>query len=174
MRRVRYAVAMSLDGYIAGPNGEYDWIDMDPDIDFQALMNQFDTFLVGRRTYEGIVSNPSGGMAPGIKLVVFSRTLKQQNHPDVTIVSENAKEAVDSLRRQKGKDIALYGGGDLFRSLLSLGVVDTVEVSVIPFLLGGGIPLLPSPAQRAQLSLTCHQVYSKTGTVILEYAVKRG
>ncbi len=54
MRRVRYVVAMSLDGYIAGPNGEADWIIMDPDIDFRALFEQFDTFLMGRRTFEGM------------------------------------------------------------------------------------------------------------------------
>src|SRR5215213_8746648 len=54
MRRVRYVVVMSLDGYIAGPNGEADWIIMDPDIDFHGLFDQFDTFLLGRRTFEGM------------------------------------------------------------------------------------------------------------------------
>ncbi len=61
MRRVRYVVAMSLDGYIAGPNGEADWIIMDPDIDFRALFEQFDTFLMGRRTFEGMRGAGGGG-----------------------------------------------------------------------------------------------------------------
>jgi len=63
MRRVRYVVAMSLDGYIAGPNGEADWIIMDPDIDFGALFEQFDTFLLGRRTFEGMAGTGGGSQS---------------------------------------------------------------------------------------------------------------
>jgi dihydrofolate reductase len=81
---------------------------------------------------------------------------------------------VAALRRKEGKDIWLFGGGDLFRSLLALGLVDTVEVAVIPVLLGGGIPLLPSPAKQAGLTLTGHRVYERTGTVLLEYTVRGG
>ena len=80
MRRVRYAVAMSLDGYIAGPRGEADWITMDPEIDFQGLFEQFDTFLLGRRTFEAMGRAGQGG-SPGIKTLVFSRTLRQQDYP---------------------------------------------------------------------------------------------
>jgi len=65
MRRVRYGVAMSLDGYIAGPKGEYDWIVMDPDIDFGALMSRFDTFLVGRKTYEVMLAQGEAGRPGG-------------------------------------------------------------------------------------------------------------
>lgn len=95
MRRVRYGAAMSLDGYIAGPKGEYDWIAMDPEIDFGALMSQFDTFLVGRRSFEAMASQPGGGQMPGVKVIVFSRTLKPRDHPGVTIVAERVKEAVE-------------------------------------------------------------------------------
>ena len=113
-------------------------------------------------------------MFKGMKVLVLSRTLKQSDHPKVTIVSRRVKETVAALRKEPGKDIWLWGGGELFRSLLELNLVDTVEVAVIPALLGGGIPLLPSPAQRAKLVLTGHRVYAKTGTVSLEYAVKPG
>jgi dihydrofolate reductase len=170
MRRVRYQVAMSLDGYIAGPNDEADWILMDPEIDFAALFAQFDTFLLGRRTFEVL-----SGMNPGISLkrtYVVSRTLRQSDHADVTIVpDEKLEETVTALRgEESSKDIWIYGGGVLFRSLLGAGLVDTVEVAVIPVLLGGGKPLLPSPARQANLKLTGHKVY-KTGIVLLEYAV---
>ena len=98
LRRVRYSVAMSLDGYIAGPNGEYDWIPMDPDIDFTAIYNEFDTLLIGRKTYE-VSGDPSAGQ-PGMKSYVFSTTLRSEDHPDVTLVKEDAAKTVAELRAE--------------------------------------------------------------------------
>ncbi len=172
MRRIRYAVAMSLDGYIAGPNGEADWIVMDPDIDFNAIFSQFDTFLLGRKTFEMMVKSGQGGASPGTKTVVFSKTLRQSDYPDVTIVADNAEKVVTELRAQSGKDIWLFGGGGLFRSLLALGCVDRVEVAIVPVLLGGGISFLPAPAQQTKLKLVSHKVYPTSGIVSLEYEVK--
>ena len=102
---------------------------------------------------------------------VFSRTLRQADYPDVTVVADKAAETVKKLRAQQGKDIWLFGGGSLFRSLLEARLVDTVEVAVIPILLGEGIPMLPPPAQRAKLRLVGNKVY-KTGIVSLEYAIE--
>jgi dihydrofolate reductase len=169
MRRIRYQVAASLDGYIAGPNGEFDWIVMDPDIDFGELFSHFDTLLMGRRTYAAM---QGGGAEQGMKVVVFSRTLEQKDHPGVTIVANEVEETLRALRNEPGKDIWLFGGGVLFRSLLELGQVDTVEVAVIPILLGGGIPLLPAPAAQTSLSFSSQRIYEKSGIVLLEYAVK--
>jgi dihydrofolate reductase len=172
MRRVRYVVAMNLDGYIAGPNGEADWIIMDPDIDFGALFDQFDTFLVGRRTFEGMAGAGGGGQ-PGVQTIVFSRTLRQRDYPNLTIVSENPEQALADLRAKPGKDIWLFGGGSLFRSLLEARQLDTVEVSVIPVLLGEGISLLPREAssERFKLKLASSGMF-KTGIASLEYAVE--
>jgi dihydrofolate reductase len=170
VRRIRYAVAASLDGYIAGPKGEADWIIIDPEIDFRAIFKQFDTVLLGRRTFETMPRGKKGVM-PGMKTLVFSRTLRQRDYPEVTIVAEKPEETLAALRAKPGKDIWLFGGGLLFRSLLEAGLVDTVEVAVIPVLLGGGISLLPAPATQARLKLTGHKVYPKTGTISLEYAV---
>jgi dihydrofolate reductase len=177
VRRVRYAVAASLDGYIAGPKGEADWIIMDPEIDFRAIFAQFDTFLIGRRTFEAMTGGKkkAGGVPgmKGLKTFIFSRTLRQRDYPKLTIVAENAEETVSALRAEEGKDIWLFGGGSLFRSLLDAGLVDAVEVAVMPVLLGGGIPLLLPPAKQTKLTLTGHKVYQQTGIVSLEYAVNR-
>src|SRR5687767_3312092 len=169
MRKVRYQVACSLDGYIAGPNGDYDWIVHDPDIDFKALFDQFDTLLMGRRTFELAQSGPKHKH----RTVVFSRTLQPEDYPGVTIVSDRLKETVDEMRAQPGKDMWLFGGGELFRSLLELGCVDTVEPAIIPILLGAGVPLLPGPAIRRRLSLTGHRLYTKSGIMLLQYDVRR-
>ena len=172
MRRLRYAVAMSLDGYIAGPNGEADWILMDPEIDFASIFSEFDTLLMGRGTFRTAEGMGGGGTWGGVKSVVVSRTLEPEKYPKVTIIADDVKRRVLEMKAQPGKDIWLFGGGQLFRSLLAEGLVDTVEVGIIPVLLGGGIPLLPTPAGRVSLTLTSHRVYAKTGTVSLVYDVK--
>lgn len=169
MRRIRYQVAASLDGYIAGPHGEYDWIVMDPDIDFTALFAQFDTLLMGRHTFE----MAAGGPAHQHRVVVVSRTLSQADHPDVTMIRDNLGAELEALRAQPGKDIWLFGGGQLFRSLLAIDQVDSVEIAVIPVVIGGGIPMLPAPAVMKSLKLSSHHVYPKSGIVMLNYEVMK-
>ncbi len=108
----------------------------------------------------------------GTNTVVVSRTLRQEDHPDIKIIDDELEDAITHLRAEPGKDIWLFGGGSLFRSLLDLGLVDTIEVAIIPILLGVGKPLLPMGA-RAKLRLIGNRVYEKTGTVSLEYAVEK-
>ncbi len=172
MRCIVYSVAMSLDGFIAGPQGEFDWIVMDPEIDFDAMTNRFDTLLMGRGTFAAAQAMGTGGM-PGMKTVVVSSTLRPEDHPDVTIISNQVEAAVERLRAEPGKDVWLFGGGVLFRSLLDAGLVDTVEVAIIPVVIGGGLPMLPPGGKRAKLKLINSKIYPQTGTVLLEYAVEK-
>jgi dihydrofolate reductase len=173
MRRLRYQVAASLDGYIAGPNGEIDWIVMDPDIDFAALFAQFDTAIMGRKTFLATLQQDGTAAAPGLDVVVFSRTLRPADYPTVSVVSSEPAASVRSLKAAPGRDIWLFGGGELFRTLLDAGLVDTVEVAVVPVLLGEGIPMFPSPGPRTKLSLSRHHLYARSGIVLLEYTVNR-
>jgi dihydrofolate reductase len=168
MRHVCLSVAMSLDGYIAGPNGEYDWIPMDPDIDFPALFGRFDTVVLGRKSYEA--SKRQGHPATGLPTFVFSHTLRQEDCPGVTVSADPAA-VIAGLKGTPGRDVWLFGGGSLFRSLLDLGLVDRVQAAIVPVLLGGGVALLPAPAPRARLRLLDHRIYPKTGTILMEYEV---
>ncbi len=171
MRKIRYGVAMSLDGYIAGPNGEADWIVIDSAVNFTELWAQFDTLLMGRRTYEAAIVRLGKTSFQGMKTFVASRTLKQTDHPEVTILSELNRDWIETLRAHSGKDIWLMGGGELFRFLLEMDAVDTVETSIIPVLLGGGVPLLPPTAERTKLSLSSHKIYC-SGLLSLIYDVQ--
>jgi dihydrofolate reductase len=169
MSKIRYSVAMSLDGYISGPKGEADWIVMDPDVDFAEMWAQFDTLIMGRKTYDAARSRLGEAFMQGMKTVVVSRTLPPA--PNLAIVSDLTREYLQSLRAQSRKDIFLLGGGELFRSMLAINQVDTVEVSIMPVLLGEGIPLLP-PSQRTMLKLSTHRIY-RSGIVSLRYDVEK-
>lgn len=169
-RRLRYQVAVSLDGFIAGPRGDYDWIIMDPAIDFAALFSDFDAAVMGRKTYEVVTRDGHMEMMSGMQCVVFSRTLAAAETPGLRIVADDPAEVVRQLKGQSGKDIWLYGGGELFGSLLGAGLVDTVELAVIPVLLGDGVPLL-SPGHRTTLELHDSKVLAGSGIVILAYRV---
>lgn len=171
MRRLRYQVATSLDGYIAGPNGEFDWIVEDPDINLAELFAAVDTAVMGRKTFA--VFNQTGGALPGLDVFVYSKTLRPADYPNVSVIDTDPTKHVESLKRKTGKDIWLFGGGALFRTFLEAGLVDTVEPAVIPVLLGHGVPMLPAPYLRTALVLTKHRVYLKSGTVLLEYSIQR-
>jgi dihydrofolate reductase len=172
MRTLRYSVAQSLDGYIAGPQGEFDWIVVDPEIDFAAMYAAVSGLVMGRRSYEVFVAT-GGAVGPALPTYVCSRTLPEGDRDGVSFV----RDAVALVQRLKssppGKPLWLWGGGELFRELAGAGLVDEVEVAIVPVLLGGGVPLLPAPGPRLVLQLRAHRLYATTGTVFLEYDVGR-
>ncbi|HXE79666.1 MAG TPA: dihydrofolate reductase family protein [Vicinamibacterales bacterium] len=171
MRQLRYSVAASLDGCIAGPNGEFDWIVIDPDIDFEKMYRGFSGIVMGRKSYE--VFAATGGSPIALPTWVYSRTLPEGERDGVTF----ARDAVPHVRRLKKsggkKPLWLWGGGELFRELAEAGLVDGIDVAVIPVVLGDGIPLMPPPGPRLSLRLRRQRLYRKTGTLFLEYDVRK-
>jgi dihydrofolate reductase len=171
MHRVRYAVACSLDGFIAGPNDDFDWIPSDPEVDSAQDFSRYDTLLIGRRTFD-VMRAHGQPTFPGKTNYIFSRTLKSSDIPKSSILSTTLEQTVTELRNQpdNGKDIWLFGGGELFRTLLAAHLVDEIELAIIPILLGDGIPLLPRTSQRTQLKLN-HQRSYKNGMLSVTYSI---
>lgn len=169
MRKLVAGFAASLDGYIEGPNGDYDWILIDKEMDFSVQAARFDTHLLGRRTYEmvlGMGAKPS----QGIKHYVFSNTLTTVAD-GYTLLKEPIYEQVLELKQEKGKDIAVYGGASLLASLLDLQLVDEISVAIIPVLLGNGKPMVNVLSEKVWLQLLNAKTYSN-GTVQVSYEVK--
>ncbi len=163
-------MASSLDGFIAGPNGEFDWITTDPEIDFAAMYASFGGLVMGRRSYDVFLST-GGQVGPVLPTYVYSRTLPDGARNGVTFVRD-AVAHVRSLKETPGdKPFWLWGGGELFRELAVAGLVDGVDVAIIPILLGGGLPLLATPGPTLRLGLRAHRVYSATGIIMLEYDI---
>ena len=173
MRRVRYSVAATLDGFIADPNGGYDWIIMDDAIDFATVFDEFDTFVMGRKTWDVSARTEFGDMFGGKDVIVFSKTLQVPPRPGVRIVSTSPVDTVRELKQQSGKDIWLFGGGSMFRTLADAGLVDTVEIAVMPVLLSQGVQLLAPGARITGMKLDKCETLPKSGIVMLSYTIPR-
>jgi dihydrofolate reductase len=119
MRQLRYSVASSLDGYIAGPNGEFDWIVIDPEIDFAAMYAAFGGLVMGRRSFDVFMST-GGAPDRSLPTYVYSRTLPEGERNGVTFVRD-AVPHVRGLKSGVGKPLWLWGGGNLFRELAQAG-----------------------------------------------------
>ena len=171
MRKVILSVAVSLDGFIEGPNGEYDWCFIDQDYNFNEFFQRLDTIFVGRKTYE-MSSEMEGGPAgfPKFKEYVFSNTLDKVKE-GATLIRGDIESEVEKIKKEKGKDIWLFGGTGLTTSLLNLGLIDELSLAVHPIILSAGKPLFHNIEQRISLELLDTKTYS-TGLVSLAYALK--
>lgn len=169
MRSIISGFASSLDGYIEGPNGEYDWILINKEIDFAEMMKRYDTFLYGRKTYEAVIK-----MGPNKDKVnkhfVISNSLTQVES-GYTLLKGDLYEEISQLKQQGGKDIALFGGATLLASLLNLQLVDEIQVAVVPVLLGKGKPMVDALDKNISLQLEKVHQYGN-GTVQLTYRVE--
>ena len=170
MRKIVGGFAVSLDGYIEGPNGEYDWITMDSDFDFESHMKRFDTFFFGRKSYDKL--RQAGSISfPGIQNYVFSNSLTRIDG-DCILVQGDIKKSVKEIKEQPGKDIAVYGGAELLSSLLDNNLVDEIIMTVIPVILGKGKSMVSDLKQRVNLALLNTKRFS-SGSMQLIYAVRK-
>ena len=170
MRKLVLGLAVSLDGFIEGPNGEYDWCFMDPEYNMNEFLKRFDSIFVGRKTYqmsEGMEGGPPG--FPKYKEYVFSTTLERVK-PDAILIKNEIKTEVEKIKNQTGKDIWLFGGAGLATSLMNLQLVDELSLAVYPILLGGGKPLFNSLKQRTNLQLLHSKSYT-SGLLALRYSL---
>ena len=170
MRKVILGLAVSLDSFIEGLNGEYDWCFTDQDYGLSDFFKRVDTIFVGRKTYEMSLGMEGGGAGfPKFKEYIFSTTLDKVKD-GATLINGDIKTQVQEIKKEKGKDIWLFGGAGLTTSLLNLGLVDELSLAVHPILLGGGKPLFNNIKDRIKLTLVDTKTFS-TGLVSLTYNV---
>ncbi|MEB2271363.1 dihydrofolate reductase family protein [Bacillus safensis] len=177
-RRVILDLAVTLDGFIEGPNGEVDWCIMDPDMDFNQFLNQIDTILYGRKSYDiwgqYIPKNEDSDtdkemwrLVHSKEKYVFSRTQKETDNRAI-FINDNIVEEVNKLKKKPGGDIWLYGGSSLITTFINLGLVDEFRLSVHPIILGEGKPLFIDINKRINLQLVETKKFS-SGVVQLIY-----
>jgi dihydrofolate reductase len=173
MRKLILQLAVSLDGFIEGPNGEYDWCFVDQDYGMAAFFQRVDSVFYGRKSYELTQSMAAeGGMPPFPKLkeYVFSNTLTD-TPSGATLIGGDIDAEVRRIKSEPGKDIWLFGGASLTTSLMNGGHVDELSLAVHPIILGGGKPLFSELKDRVALTLLDTKVY-ETGLVMMSYAVR--
>jgi dihydrofolate reductase len=168
MRKIILGLAVSLDGYIEGPNGEFDWCFNDQDYGMKAFFKRIDTIFLGRKSYE-LVKTMGGPPFPNKKMYVFSTTLKKADQ-EVFIINGDIKKEVEKIKMEKGKDIWLFGGSSLTTSFLNTGLIDEFSLAVHPILLGSGKHLFTNITNRIPLKLMAAQTYS-SGLVSLMYQI---
>nr|WP_068890568.1 dihydrofolate reductase family protein [Pedobacter panaciterrae] len=178
MRKIILGLAVTLDGYIEGPNGEFDWCFTDHDYGLNEFFTRIDTIFIGRKSYEmaqQYAGSNNGVLVPGMPVMteyVFSNTLTSVKK-DAILISGDSIAEVRKIKEQPGKDIWLYGGASLTDALMKEGLVDELWMSVHPILLGSGKPLFRTNDSRTKLTLLESKTY-ETGLVSLRYGIGEG
>lgn len=177
MRKVKYSVGVSLDGYIAAVDGSVDWLERatakakGEDFGMRAFFKSIDTVLMGRKTYEIARKLGMGkGGYPNMKNFVFSRTLPSGKRDGVEFVSGRIGQFLANLKEKPGKDIWLCGGGELAQEALREGAIDEITLGIVPMLIGGGKPTFPPGFPETELELVECKPY-KGGVLGLTYTV---
>lgn len=172
MRKVVLNLAVSLDGFMEGPNGEYDWCLTDQDYGMTEFFSNTDTIFIGRKSYEMIAGSEDEYFPAIKKIYVFSDTLQSAGHHKVEVISSaDFDSKVKTVVETDGPDIWLFGGAKLISGLLTKRLVSGMLLSVHPLLLGGGKPLFQDLKDRVELLLLDTQTYD-SGLVQLKYVLK--
>ncbi|HKB45680.1 MAG TPA: dihydrofolate reductase family protein [Chitinophagaceae bacterium] len=189
MRKIVLFMHTSLDGFVAGPNGEMDWINVDDDMFEYAGMrtNEADTALYGRVTYQMMEAYwPTAADQPAaskhdiehsrwyskVAKIVLSKTMRGADLPNTTIISDNAANEISKIKQQPGKEIIIFGSPAAAHSLMSENLIDDYWLFVNPILLGQGIPLFNNIKNTVKLKLAATNVFS-SGVVCLHYEMDK-
>ena len=174
MRSIVLGLGISIDGYIARKDGSYDFLFMPTDYStdsMAAFMKSIDTAIMGRKTWE--VAKAAGGtFGPDMTSYVMSRTVKAGEQDGVTVTRQTPQALAAAIRRKRGKNIWLMGGGEVARDFLAADLVDELYLGVVPVLLGEGIPLFPAGFPQRDFTLTENLTFSR-GLISLRYRRKR-
>src|SRR5260370_34608051 len=174
MRKVVLGVGISLDGYIARTDGSVDFLFMPKDYSMAAFFKRIDTAVMGRKTYEmGLKLGGGRISSPGMKCYVLSRALNAGERNGVMVVVDSPKQFVSALRKKKGKDIWLMGGGELAREFLREDLVDELYLGMLPVLIGEGIPAFPGGFPQREVKLMENKTFSQR-LIALKYELARG
>ncbi len=188
MRKLIVTMWVTLDGYIAGPNGELDWVTSGYDKDMgqyeDAIVSASDTLLLGRVTYESfagswpkVPDNPDvseeerayARKLNAMRKVVFSKSLPSADWNNSTLVREIVPEEIEKLKQEDGKDMLIYGSASVVRELTNLGLIDEYQLLVHPVILGGGKPLFSDIHDKVPLRLAEAKQHQASGVLLLRY-----
>lgn len=167
MRKIILQLAVSLDSFIEGPNGEFDWCFTDQDYGMSAFLDRIDAVFFGRKSYE-LLRKFEENPYPDKNKYVFSTKLTALEN--ITVISNNVEDEVRRIKTREGKDIWLFGGARLSTALINAGLVDELMLAVHPLILGAGKPLFEDISRRVKLKLTDTYSYD-TGLVQLSYHI---
>lgn len=168
MRKIILALGTSIDGYIARPDGAFDFLSVPSDFSMADFFATIDTGIMGRKTYDVAKAQGDGDFGPKITTYVLSRTLPAGERDGMIFTSESPSALVEKIRKKQGKDVWLMGGGEVARDFLQADLVDEMHIGVVPVLLGEGLPLFLRGFPQRNFELFENKTFSG-GLISLKY-----